>query len=174
MPLRKSHNVMVGYSAHVHALGVCISSIQLPVRFSFFKLHCSYGRCEFWAGYGMVQVAGAISSHPQAPCHACVLVTPPLRPWPMGLVRGRAMIMRLIVNIPHILYHSTHFFATTSAITALSLCTQSPLLTCTSSLLHNQEYVNLLNSTRMGISLLIISDFESQCMTHAYSILSTY
>ena len=87
MPLRKSHDVMVGYSAHVHALGARISSIQLPVRFSFFKLHCSYGRCEFWAGYGMVQVAGAISSHPQAPCHACVLVTLPLRPWPMGLVR---------------------------------------------------------------------------------------
>ena len=60
---------MVGRSAHAHGLGARISSVQLqvssvqlPVRFSFLlKLHRSYGRCEFWAGYGMVQVGGAIS-----------------------------------------------------------------------------------------------------------------
>ena len=34
-------------------------------------------------------------------------------------------------------------------------------------LLHNQEYFDLLNSIRMDISLLIISDFESQSVTHA-------
>ena len=33
------------------------------------------GRCEFWAGYGTVQVGGAISTH-QTPCCACVPVAP--------------------------------------------------------------------------------------------------
>ena len=82
---------------------------------------------------------------------------------------GRAIIKKLIVKVPHILYHSTRLYAATSAITALSLCMQSPLI-YTLPLMHNKEYFNLLNSIHMGISLLIISDFECQSMTHAYYI----
>ena len=33
-----------------------------------------------------------------------------------------------------------------------------------------KEYINLLNSICMGISLLTISDFKCQSMTHAYYI----
>ena len=129
----------------------------------FLKLPFLYRRCEFWAGYGTVQVGGAISTH-QTPCvHACQLH---LKPWPMGSVRtcnnkevkNTTQSVPLNTSLCHNFSH--HCFI---------LCTQSPL-TCTSPLLHNKEYFNLLNAVHMGISLLITSDFKCQSMTHAYYI----